>query len=89
MFTLAARFGFKGVIDGTDVETGPDVREFPLLLLPLLPVFPVRAPIAVPLLPNPGEDVGAKFEVPLKENGRTPTTITIIGLGFCAAIVPN
>ena len=57
----------------TAVETELVASAFPLLLP--LPVFPVRAPIPDPLPPNPVEDVVAKFEPPLKENGRTPKTI--------------
>ena len=53
VFVLDVTFGFKGVIDGPDVETAPDVSVFPLMLLPPLPVFPVRAPSSRPAAAQP------------------------------------
>ena len=86
MFVLDVTFGFNGVIDGPEVESAPDVGVFPLALLVPLPVFPGRAPIPDPLLPNP---VGAAIEPPLNVNELVPKTTTMIGLWFAAENVPN
>jgi hypothetical protein len=87
VFVLEVTLGFNGVIDWPDVA--PDVNVFPPVLLPLLPVIPVREPIPDPLPLCPDEEVCARFEPPLKENGTTPKTTTIIGLWFTAENAPN
>jgi hypothetical protein len=89
VFTLDVTFGFKGVIDGPEGGSAPDVCMLPLVLLLPLPVIPVRVPIPVPLLPDPVETVGAATEAPLNENEMAPKAPTTTKLWFAAANVPN
>jgi hypothetical protein len=95
---LEVKLGFKGVIDELKLEVGAELTVVPTaLLLPLVPVFPVRVPSPEPLLLNGDVGVGEKMDPPPKDGEKNPPPkdgentplVKMIWIWLTPAIVPN